>query len=110
MLWLVPCVAMKAHLARLEGQEWPDCYLRCSKVDVMEYVELSREIRRLTGELQEAIMGTKAAQNALVPGRIVQLTNQAGLVEVAYVCDPLPPSSLAPLPLPPEPAFPGVFP
>jgi hypothetical protein len=73
---------LQAHLDRLEAEPWPHCYLGCSKEEVMQYVTISNEATRLNRQLQDAIMATKAAQNALVPGRIVQLTNKAGLVEV----------------------------
>jgi antiviral helicase SKI2 len=74
---------MQAHLRALDGQPWPQCYLGCTREEVLEYASMCSEIAELTGLLQEAILGTKAAQSALVAGRLVQLQNRkTGLPEV----------------------------
>eukprot|EP00873_Tetraselmis_striata_P040414 jgi/Tetstr1/460678/TSEL_005874.t1 len=77
----------EAHLRALEGRPWPLCYLGCSREAVLEYAATCAEIAALTARLQDAIMGTKAAQSALVAGRLVQLQNRkTGLPEVGVVC------------------------
>lgn len=66
-------------LGKMRARQWPVSPLGTSREEVEEYAEVCEGIAGLDGQLQEAVMGSRAAQAALVPGRIVLvITTGAG--------------------------------
>ncbi|KAL0030068.1 hypothetical protein WJX79_004816 [Trebouxia sp. C0005] len=77
----------KARLDALRAKPWPHSPHATSQQHVQEYYHLSEHICALTTHIQEAVMSSRGAQQALVPGRMVITLNQrSGLPELGVVC------------------------
>ncbi|KAL3159262.1 hypothetical protein ABBQ32_011226 [Trebouxia sp. C0010 RCD-2024] len=86
----------KARLEALRARPWPNSPQATSQQEVEEYYHLSEHIQALTNHIQEAVMNSRGAQQALVPGRMVVTLNQrSGLPEVGVVCGTPSPSPTA---------------
>ncbi|KAK9806276.1 hypothetical protein WJX72_008182 [[Myrmecia] bisecta] len=81
----------QAALSALRTRPWPAGLHGTTREEVEHYLDLSRRIEALSADLQEAVMSTRGAQQALTPGRVVQLSNKrSGLAELAMICGPVP--------------------
>ncbi|CAL8471306.1 g10848 [Coccomyxa elongata] len=79
--------AGQQRLAALRARPWPSSFLGTSREAVERYFALSQRIKALSVELQESVMGSRNAMQALVPGRVVLVTNSSsGLPELGAIC------------------------
>ena len=73
-------------LDNLRTRSWPTSPQALTKEEIEDYVELSLNAERLTEIIQEEVMSSKGALNALVHGRIVLIgRQQASLTDIGIV-------------------------
>lgn len=76
-----------ARLNALRAKPWPHSPYATTQQEVLEYYHISERIQALTSRIQEAVMSSRGAQQALMPGRLVTTLNQrSGLPELGLVC------------------------
>jgi len=89
-------------LRKMKERQWPLSLSGTVREEVEKYAEVCEGIAGLDGRLQETVMGSRAAQAALVPGRIILVTTTAaaesssslvlGVTELGVVLATPPPS------------------
>ncbi|GBF97557.1 hypothetical protein Rsub_10158 [Raphidocelis subcapitata] len=76
--------AGRHQLAAYASAEWPPCVLGCGRGEVERYAALCGRIDALAASVTDAVMASRAAHQALTPGRAVLLRQPgSGLTELA---------------------------